>query len=476
MNLRLYEGLGLGVEVRGLSSGQLSQDQVPSIDHLLVYETIGRMRQTASLSLLLSLLSLYFQQSHNWILSNHLSEWYEPWELCLFTHSNITDPKLLRDWCWHHYLGHPIHQKPTFGQCRIGGARFGRNCATKNRPYSNKIYLQMSWNQELDDPSLRPLNPFGHLLLQLNGTLVTFGDSQMKSFELGLECEIEKGRSVSFHRTNFPLHIAKTTSFLEPNITREKLTDLMTEIYSQFDYLFLIINFGVHYNKRADEAHSYRNSQDDYMKNIEIALPWLNNLVRRVREGEGEGEGEGEENGKRKRRKRLTIVWMETFPQHFNTTNGYYEEEEPKEEEREMVALSSLPPLHVMTPTGAVPVPAPVPSPVAAPVPSPVAVPPVPAVCMRIKNASESLDWRNSLVKKYLKENRLTDLHYLHTREMFLPLVNEHYHEGDCTHYCYSPMLYQPIFQQMHRILVSEVANSKQRKKRGTANHKKKIG
>jgi hypothetical protein len=311
----------------------------------------------------------------------------------MFTRSNITEPKQLRDWCWQQ-LGGLHRERPTFGECRIGGVRFGKLCATWDLPFSEKPYLQRSWNEELDDPALMPLNSFGQLLMKLNGTFLPFGDSQMKTFELGLNCEITKHRSVSFPRVNGPAGF--NASFLKPHGTISALTHVMDEIYTHFDHLFLIINFGVHYNDQPDQEHHYLNSKQHFLTNFPIALSWLNQIASR---------------------KNLTVVWLETFPQHFKTRNGYFDKK----------LIPSTPP----------------------------------PICQKVENTSSQLDWRNELVKNYLREHNLQNLHYLATREMFLPLVNEHVHKGDCTHYCYSPMLYQPIYQEMHRLLALDIARKK---------------
>jgi hypothetical protein len=331
----------------------------------------------------LFLFLLQLQGNQGWILSKHLNQWYEPWEVCLFTKSNITDPKLLRDWCWKE-IGKGKGPKPFYGLCKIGGARFGKNCATADLPYSEKLYLRMSYNEELDDPSVKILGKFGKLLREMNGTFFLFGDSQMKGFELGVDCEMSKHRA-SLNITRAPPETIALNSFLSPNATIHYLTNMISNIFLQYDHLFFFVNFGVHYNVRGDNSHHNRNSISHFRHNVPIALKWLNELGSH---------------------KNITVAWIESYPQHFNTTNGYFS--------------SSVAP-----------------------------------ICTAIENTSRALDWRNTIVEDHIKEHKLTNIHYVYSRDIFLPLVNEHHNKGDCTHYCYSPMLYQPIYEQLYHILAS---------------------
>lgn len=325
----------------------------------------------------------HWKGNDSWIVSKYLDQWYEPWEACLFTKSNITDPKLLRDWCWKQIGKGP---KPFYGLCKIGGARFGKNCATSSLPYSEKLYMQMSYNEELDDPSVKILGKFGKLLQEMNGTFIPFGDSQMKGFELGVDCEISKHRA-SFHISRL-VGPGSGNLFISPTETIKYLTNMISNTSLQFAHIFLLVNFGVHYNLEADLdiPHQNKNSRKHFQHNVAIALKWLNELGRD---------------------KKITVAWIETYPQHYNTTNGYF-------------------------------------SPSVAPI-----------CTAATANNSSALDWRNTIVKDYIQKRNMKNIHYVYSRDIFLPLAKEHHNQDDCTHYCYWPMLYQPIYDQLYHILAS---------------------
>jgi hypothetical protein len=324
---------------------------------------------------------LQWNGNQSWILSKYLNQWYEPWEVCLFTKSNITDARALRDWCWKEIGG---KGKPSPGMCKIGGGHFIRSCATAGLPFSEKLYLQMSYNEELDDPSYRVLEKFGNLLQEMNGTFFSFGDSQMRGFQLGVDCEMSSNRA-SFNLTRAPKNVLHFNLFLSPNATINSLTNFISNELLQYDHVFFLVNFGVHYNIHGDKAHHNLNSFSHFQHNVPLALKWLNEL----------GSS-----------KNITVAWIETYPQHFNTSNGYFS-------------------------------------------------PSVSRECTVIQNTSRALDWRNKIVEDSIKELRLTNIHYVYSRDIFLPLANEHLNAGDCTHYCHSPMLYQPIYEQLYQILAS---------------------
>jgi hypothetical protein len=78
--------------------------------------------------------------------------------------------------------------------------------------------------------------------------------------------------------------------------------------------------------------------------------------------------------------------------------------------------------------------------------------------CGPIANTSYEEDWRNDLIWKLLPSieemyMQLDNIHLsvVHTRALTEPLYNMHMHtdNADCTHYCVSPMLYQPLFFEL---------------------------
>lgn len=117
--------------------------------------------------------------------------------------------------------------------------------------------------------------------------------------------------------------------------------------------------------------------------------------------------------------KHVTLVWAEQVAQHWPTHNGYF-----------------------ATAKGS----------------------PLKQLCRPLANASSAADWRNDLVWDLLQEQpwrRQLDalapyvrLGVLSFRALTRDLSSFHMRQQikDCTHFCYSPLLYQPIYHQLAQI------------------------
>lgn len=180
------------------------------------------------------------------------------------------------------------------------------------------------------------------------------------------------------------------TLFFKPEESINLLMNYFDQLYKVYDHIFILINLGIHYNEKSDGAHRHQNSRQHFLKNYPIVLNWMNEITKH---------------------KNKTVAWIETFPQHYPTSNGYY-----------------LPGLNVSN------------------------------GCSPIPLQSTEIDWRNEEIRNYMKNNSLKSIHYVSTYEIFAPLYREHYPE-DCTHYCWSPMIYQQIFKQMYEILRLDMKN-----------------
>jgi hypothetical protein len=74
--------------------------------------------------------------------------------------------------------------------------------------------------------------------------------------------------------------------------------------------------------------------------------------------------------------------------------------------------------------------------------------PPIP---MPITDTSASGDWRNSDIRNIIKEHKLEYVKIVPFYNVSLPLWSMHVngHLRDCTHFCWSPMLYQSLFHAL---------------------------
>jgi hypothetical protein len=70
--------------------------------------------------------------------------------------------------------------------------------------------------------------------------------------------------------------------------------------------------------------------------------------------------------------------------------------------------------------------------------------------CLDIKDKSKDADWRNQDIRKIIEENNF-QIKIIPFYNITLPLWNMHVngHLRDCTHFCWTPMLYQYLFHYM---------------------------
>jgi hypothetical protein len=71
--------------------------------------------------------------------------------------------------------------------------------------------------------------------------------------------------------------------------------------------------------------------------------------------------------------------------------------------------------------------------------------------CFEIKDPSPAGDWRNTDVRNLIKASKLNKISVIPFYEFTVPLWNLHVngHQRDCTHICWSPLLYQSFFHDL---------------------------
>ncbi|RYY89174.1 hypothetical protein EON63_01235 [archaeon] len=81
--------------------------------------------------------------------------------------------------------------------------------------------------------------------------------------------------------------------------------------------------------------------------------------------------------------------------------------------------------------------------------------------CRPIEKYNYENDWRNSLVDKHLQSNKYTStaskIKLLPLASLTRPLHDLHtcnpYFKHDCTHYCYTPLLWQVFWHQIEQLM-----------------------
>ena len=350
-----------------------------------------------------------------WIDSKNVDKWYQPWERCILNlKENITQLKNARDDCFK-VTGRP---KDGIGmlKCRLGQTYRGRPCISDNLG-TNISHIPLTKVVEgFDDPSQKWLQITFKNLLNNNGSLIIFGDSTTRQTVHALACEAERENLAPViwelhHKEYYPYGKLNDSNSIVPfkyigfnrggNSTSYKLRHIIEEEFIKKDSILIAFNHGIWYN---DDKFIQNDHQVIFDEFLNLAKKYPN--------------------------KKLSIAWMESQAQHFNNSihhnTGYYagvheKHFKPQYGENAKKYYKNY-------------------------------------FCEPITNLSQIGDWRNDLVWKLLpnieKEyNKLSNiqLSILHFRSLTAPLHDMHRHGDypDCSHYCVTPMMYQPIWYEL---------------------------
>eukprot|EP01039_Chlorochromonas_danica_P005050 gene5050-5545_t len=75
--------------------------------------------------------------------------------------------------------------------------------------------------------------------------------------------------------------------------------------------------------------------------------------------------------------------------------------------------------------------------------------------CIPIQDLSPQADWRNRIIEDIIRNDKLYKIEIIPFYNLTASLWSEHPngHLRDCTHFCWSPFLYQPIFHALAKKL-----------------------
>ena len=285
--------------------------------------------QTFLFSLCFLLITIKGLKNNNWIESNNLNLWYQPWERCVLEDKIEIDPITLMLKCKERY-GNDTNLNSNNYLCRVGGERFQYTCALDGPPptpsYSKRPFLKKSI-KFYDNPNKYYLKEFMLQLKKLNGNLLIFGDSQVQSLCRSMTCELARTNNSPDLPQERP-----TGAIFEDNITipiqclnHNNLLDLDNDIgfihysikqsFRQFNYTFVIVNVGTHYNEIADEIHQFKNSHLHFKQHLLKLFPMLQHLSN-IHPYPPLPTSSSP--------KSIHISWLETPPQHYATYNGYF--------------------------------------------------------------------------------------------------------------------------------------------------------
>ncbi len=364
--------------------------------------------------LLKVLLATQQQSSSQWIDSQNISQWYNPFDLCMIYNASSDSVDNIMKSC---ETTMPSNKLPPI-RCRAGNTWPSKSgfCSSVDIPFNQRKNLQRSVIG-FDNPLNNPLSSFFRKLSAQNGALLLVGDSVMQQFFSAIACELEREGVWSdpsrFTNTDQPQHVRvkdqrnanggapAPIKFLPiyhfvngrfdriANASMHHLKTTVEAMAEKVSTLVVVLNMGLHYIDNPEKSFA----RADYQAQMTMALRYLHGFAAR------------------QPAKNIQIFWRETTAQHFPTPNGYW----PGVRYSNDMKLG----------------------------------------CVPIKDPSPAADWRNRDIDDIVHRHSLSKIRILRFYNLTVPLWSEHPngHMKDCTHFCWTPMLYQPLFHELDRAL-----------------------
>ena len=365
----------------------------------------GHMIRIAFLYLLMCLLNMVI--ASNWVDSKHTDQWYNAFDLCMIKSSSNDSVDNLMKNCETSVAS--LKQPLLPIRCRAGNTWPSRSgfCSSSDIPFSQRNNLQRSV-EGYDNPAETPLASFFRKLSAQNGAMLIVGDSVMQQFFSAIACELEREgvwkNPDKFTNTDEVQHVkfhdlasSATIKFLPiyhfvngrfdriANASMHHLTTAVETMISRHSTLVIVLNMGLHYVDNPVAGFS----RVDYQAQMTMALSYLHNFV--IKHSS----------------KHIKVFFREMTAQHFSTPNGYW----PGIKYSNTMQLG----------------------------------------CFPLNDSSPAADWRNRDIEHIILKNNLFNVKILRFYNITVSLWSEHPngHLKDCTHFCWSPMLYQPTFHEL---------------------------
>lgn len=381
--------------------------------------------------------SVNFQNDFSWVdlTEEELSSWYTPADLCVLQSENRkTFPQDIRAGNCSRY---------TRGSRRMFcGVGMGNNNYPCYGPYGSARKSFKRGVKGYTDASQKPILNAIKNFAKSKTTLILLGDSTMRQKLQSLECELRREEPRAKFQGNLygilPCNTTLTVYFpdMAPYIIHAislgprsvdclpaelKSPDIAEHTFENARYIVnylndvlqqnvvLVANMGIWYN---DEGI--------FQEAITPVLNWLNSVVE-------------------KPNFKNSVVWHESTSQHWISASGsgYFEKQIVDKQENEWPDYSTMEiekfENHYC--------------------------------CRPITNTSFMADWRNDIVKDSIGKNPnyLQNIPILPLAAITRPISDLHTcnpsYKHDCTHYCFTPLMWQPFWHQIYNLSSLNVPN-----------------
>jgi hypothetical protein len=359
----------------------------------------------------------------SWLPSSKLDDWYHPLDQCLLADDRNVSIDIITNDCLKK-IGSTDPIRPI--RCRVGNTWPSRSsyCDPTDIPFRKREHLLSSLSG-YDLPERKVLNEFFLELGKHQGMFLMIGDSVMQQFFSAIACELEREnvwtdpnyftntdetRVVQYPNISaYPIgttqravsHAVATLKFLPiyhlvngrydkvPQAALQHLKTAVKHSLTLHSTVIILANMGLHYVDNPVTGFTKK----DYFDQMTIVLKYFQQIVIEHPQH------------------LIRIVWRETTAQHFPTPNGYW----PGVRYAQSMKLS----------------------------------------CVPILDPSPHSDWRNRIIEQIILQNNLFHIQILRFYNITLPLWSSHPNGNlrDCTHFCWFPMLYQPIFHYLAELV-----------------------
>lgn len=359
---------------------------------------------------------------------NELGLWYSKVDLCMLNQTELYKfPGVIR----REKCGWIRGQQSA---CGVGMGTIGEPC---HSPYAGRTSYRKGVKGYTNALHTPLIDAFSNLK-KANAVLVLVGDSTMRQKLQAIECEIRReDRNIKvqgWFRAVLPCHTKLKITFKDGNFTEvhglsigpNSANCLVGGLgYSApYDGIFEHAEHfikGINFNESKSvlvvaNAGLWYNNEAKFSYAMPGVLQWLHN-VHKLKNASN------------------IVAWHETMSQHWEsvTGNGYYLKE--ISDRIEYLWLNGSIDLTKMTPQEVH----------------------VPTCCHKISNYTEPADWRNYIIKQFIRSNPeySNDILYFPFADATKETPDMHTchlkYKHDCTHYCFWPLLYQPLWHQINK-------------------------
>jgi hypothetical protein len=330
-----------------------------------------------------------------WTSSTRLADWYQPWELCVL---NATSPAIgkkdLLTKCTNDYGKDKDH---VWGfHCRAGGAYHGNACwqmDPSQHTFQQREYLRRAV-QGYDDPGRSYLHEAIVSVAKQKAALLMIGDSLMAQFGVACTCELRRLGLTIDKRNWWDTDFPSPSIQLKEPVASVPSLVVRTDIFARGNTIEPVLRARIREFLNISERVFVLISGGAHSNHRAVMEATALRTLRLLHTISVENPN-------------VVFIYFETPATHFNTSNGYWNYSH--------------------------------------------------TACVPLQDPSPAADWRNLLVRKHIAEHNLTSIRMVYLRKLTEPLYREHVlgNFKDCTHYCWSPMMYQYVFAQVAQIIES---------------------